>query len=675
MSLVLKYTGISDAKFWGICAISSSLITIVLMCSWAQPNPSTTIYNQTGFLGQIDWDGGILVTHILVMTIGFFSLQVLGDAIWCFINNHNIGLVVHLLLQSLAIIGMGIGLYAAVKQKNVSNTPHLTTMHAWYGIFSIGTYALEYLLGALLGLSSKFKMLDMKSNKNMKKFHAALGHIALFLTLIAVITGIMEQFGTTGCYYVGVTLTQPDINPAYYYFTLPDACKIGNGMGIFATMAAIAAILSIHYRSNPITEESFVKAGISLPKFTTATISSHNTRESVWIVVHDKVYDCTPFLLLHPGGVSSIMNHAGEDVSIEFESIHTRAAWAMLDQFLIGELDLSEPIEKRRMSVFGESEADDGDNETDTLVKLSARDRLDIRSSLRKDAYMHKQMNETLKSSQINEKKRLTSLDPKQFRDFQLISRNELTADTLVLRFALPSNEHSLGLPVGQHVVLNATVRGESVNRSYTPITLGTEKGFFELLIKVYHASTNTQFPMGGKMSQNLSKLPIGANISAKGPTGHVTYFGNGKIKVGSKVHQIKTFVMLAAGTGITPMYQVMLSIFKDPTDQTRCILMFANRTEYDILLSTEIDAIVAARPLQFFCYHALSQPTDPAAWQESGHFTGRMNENMMSSVVPIGGISCGNIALLCGPRAFTEDTCPKALATLGYTDADIVTF
>ena len=674
MSLVLKYTGISDAKFWGICSIASSLITIVLMCSWAQPNPMTTAYNQTGFLGQVDWDAGILATHILVMTIGFLSLQILGDAIWCFINNHIIGLVVHLVLQSLAMVGMGVGLYAAVKQKNVSNTPHLTTMHAWYGIFGIGVYALEYLLGALLGWSSKFSILDIKTNKNMKKFHAALGHIALFLTLIAVVTGIMEQFGETGCEYIDVTLNQPDINPAIYYYALPDACKIGNGMGVFATIASIAAIFSIHYRANPITEDSFPKEGVVLPKFTTAVVASHNTRDSVWIVILDKVYDCTPFLSLHPGGVASIMNHAGEDTSVEFESIHTRAAWAMLDQYLIGELDLSETVDKRRMSVYG-SEAGDGDDESDALVQLTARDRLDIRMSLRHEANTHRQMNEALKSSQLAEKKRLTSLDQKQFRDFQLISRNELTADTLVLRFGLPSEEHSLGLPVGQHVVINATIRGESINRSYTPITLGTEKGFFELLIKVYSANSNPQFPMGGKMSQYLSKLPVGASISVKGPTGHVTYFGHGKVKVGSKVHQIKTFVMLAAGTGITPMYQFMLSIFRDPTDQTRCILLFANRTEFDILLSTEIDAIVAARPTQFFCYHALSQPTDPATWQESGHFSGRVNANMMSSVVPVGGISSGNMALLCGPRLFTEDTCPKALATLGYTDSDLVTF
>lgn len=674
MSLVLKYTGISDAKFWGINAIASSLITIVLMCSWAQPNPATTAYNQAGFLGQADWDGGILVTHILVMTIGYFSLQVLGDAIWCFINNHTVGLIVHLFLQSIALAGMGIGLYAAVKQKNVSNTPHLTTMHAWYGIFSIGVYALEYLLGAVLGMSSKFSMFDIKTNKNMKKFHAALGHIALFLTLVAVITGIMEQFGMAGCNYIGVTLIQPNINPANFYYALPDACKIGNGLGVFATMAAIAAIFSIHYRANPITEESFAKVGVALPKFTAAEIASHNTRESVWIVVQDKVYDCTPFLTLHPGGVAPIMNHAGEDVTVEFDSIHTRAAWAMLDQYLIGELDLSDAQGNGRMSIY-RSEAGDGEDESDALVQLTARDRLDIRSSLRADANMHRQMNETLKSSQMTERKRLTSLDPKQFREFQLIGRNELTADTLVLRFGLPSEEHSLGLPVGQHVVLNATIRGESVNRSYTPITLGTEKGFFELLIKVYAANVNPQFPMGGKMSQHLAKLPIGATISAKGPTGHVTYFGHGKTKVGSKVHQIQTFVMLAAGTGITPMYQVMLSIFKDPTDTTRCVLLFANRTEYDILLSNEIDSIVAARPTQFFCYHALSQPTDPAAWQQSGHFSGRVNANMMSSVVPVGGISSGNMALLCGPRLFTEDTCPKALATLGYTDTDIVTF
>ena len=35
---------------------------------------------------------------------------------------------------------------------------------------------------------------------------------------------------------------------------------------------------------------------------------------------------------------------------------------------------------------------------------------------------------------------------------------------------------------------------------------------------------------------------------------------------------------MIAGGSGITPMLQVLNAILKDPNDQTQCFLLFANQ-------------------------------------------------------------------------------------------------
>jgi NAD(P)H-flavin reductase len=42
---------------------------------------------------------------------------------------------------------------------------------------------------------------------------------------------------------------------------------------------------------------------------------------------------------------------------------------------------------------------------------------------------------------------------------------------------------------------------------------------------------------------------------------------------------------MLAGGTGITPMFQVLNAVLKDPKDRTRITLLYGNLTEDDILL------------------------------------------------------------------------------------------
>uniref|UniRef100_A0A3B3U6R2 Cytochrome b5 reductase 3 n=1 Tax=Poecilia latipinna TaxID=48699 RepID=A0A3B3U6R2_9TELE len=54
--------------------------------------------------------------------------------------------------------------------------------------------------------------------------------------------------------------------------------------------------------------------------------------------------------------------------------------------------------------------------------------------------------------------------------------------DTRKFRFALPSPEHVLGLPIGQHIYLSAKINGQLVVRPYTPVSSDDDKGFVDLL-------------------------------------------------------------------------------------------------------------------------------------------------------------------------------------------------
>ena len=82
---------------------------------------------------------------------------------------------------------------------------------------------------------------------------------------------------------------------------------------------------------------------------------------------------------------------------------------------------------------------------------------------------------------------------------FELVYKEEITHDTRKFRFALPSPDHCLGLPVGQHIYLSATVNGELVVRPYTPTSSDNDKGYFDLVIKVYKANVHPKFPQGGE--------------------------------------------------------------------------------------------------------------------------------------------------------------------------------
>jgi cytochrome-b5 reductase len=48
---------------------------------------------------------------------------------------------------------------------------------------------------------------------------------------------------------------------------------------------------------------------------------------------------------------------------------------------------------------------------------------------------------------------------------------------------------------------------------------------------------------------------------------------------------------MVAGGTGLTPMYQIIKASLKDPKDTTKLCLIYANISEDDICGSIRIDA------------------------------------------------------------------------------------
>jgi len=48
-------------------------------------------------------------------------------------------------------------------------------------------------------------------------------------------------------------------------------------------------------------------------------IFEHNTKESLWLLIDNKVYDVTNFK--HPGGKQILLQNAGQDATTQFEDI------------------------------------------------------------------------------------------------------------------------------------------------------------------------------------------------------------------------------------------------------------------------------------------------------------------------------------------------------------------
>ena len=69
----------------------------------------------------------------------------------------------------------------------------------------------------------------------------------------------------------------------------------------------------------------------------------HGEAETVWTVIHGKVYDMTKFLDEHPGGRAILEENAGLDSSEEFDDVgHSKDAQEMLTDYEIGKVEEDE---------------------------------------------------------------------------------------------------------------------------------------------------------------------------------------------------------------------------------------------------------------------------------------------------------------------------------------------
>ena len=145
--------------------------------------------------------------------------------------------------------------------------------------------------------------------------------------------------------------------------------------------------------------------------------------------------------------------------------------------------------------------------------------------------------------------------------------------------------------------------------RSYTPISSDEDEGFFDLMIKSYPQ---------GNISAHMSTLEPGQTMKVKGPKGAMVYTPNMRRHLG----------MIAGGTGITPMLQIIRAIIRGRPknggeDQTKVDLIFANVNKDDILLKEDLDRL-AEEDRDFNVYYVLNNP--PEDWDgEVGFVTADM--------------------------------------------------
>jgi len=263
-------------------------------------------------------------------------------------------------------------------------------------------------------------------------------------------------------------------------------------------------------------------------------------------------------------------------------------------------------------------------------------------------------------------KKKITLVEPNTKYALKLIDKVNLSHDTRRFRFELPSSEHVLGLPTGQHIYLTARIDGQLIVRPYTPTSSDEDHGFMDLVVKVYFKNVHPKFPDGGKMSQYLENMKIGDTIDVRGPSGHLIYNGNGEFAIRKdkksepKIISVKRVSMIAGGTGITPMLQLIRQVFRDKNDRTCLSLLFANQTEDDILLREELEEVQKEYPERFKLWYTVDRPNEDWAYS-SGFISSDMIKDHLFPP------SDDDLVVMCGPPPMINFACIPNLDKLEY--------
>lgn len=347
-------------------------------------------------------------------------------------------------------------------------------------------------------------------------------------------------------------------------------------------------------------------------------LRKHDSAKDPWFVVGGEVYDGTTFMSAHPGGAQSIISAAGLDASEEFMAIHSETAKGMMPEHHIGSLDQA----SRRMLLEGDKTA----------------------APVGKTEYF---------------------LNQRSWQSCTLVSKKVVSSDTRVFTFKLQHEEQKLGLPVGQHIMLRLKdpFTGETVIRSYTPISDTKKPGFLDILIKIYFSSKEVK---GGRMTLAIDALPVGGSIDVKGPIGKFEYKGKGNVELNGVPRHVKSLSMICGGSGITPIYQVFRAAMQDPEDMTKCVVLDGNRLPEDILCKDELDELCTGNDHKGQVIYTLSKPGNN--WTG---LKGRINRELLQQNIRNDGQT---MVLICGPEAL-EKSVHKILLDDGWKDSDLVFF
>jgi ring-1,2-phenylacetyl-CoA epoxidase subunit PaaE len=189
------------------------------------------------------------------------------------------------------------------------------------------------------------------------------------------------------------------------------------------------------------------------------------------------------------------------------------------------------------------------------------------------------------------------------FHSLPILEKKFETSSCVSLSFRIPEElKEAFQFEAGQYLTFRTWIDGEEVRRSYSLCSSPSEDELRVAIKKV---------PMGKFSTHAVETLEAGDDLDVMAPMGHFVKHSN---------NPNPTYVMVAAGSGITPVMSLMKDILeKEPT--ARIFLFYGNRSTDQIIFKEEIESLKNRYMNRLMVNYIMSQED-----QESPLFNGRID-------------------------------------------------
>lgn len=229
-----------------------------------------------------------------------------------------------------------------------------------------------------------------------------------------------------------------------------------------------------------------------------------------------------------------------------------------------------------------------------------------------------------------------------KFHELAIRSIDRETADAVVLEFEIPDQlKPDYRFTPGQYLTLRADIRGEDIRRSYS---ICSPVGSANLKVGVKRIE-------GGQFSNHALDLNVGDNLKVMTPQGRFTAPIAGK----------HDYLLLAAGSGITPMVSIASSVLAGEPEST-VTLCYANRSTDSVMFKETFEDLKDRYMTRFLLTHVMDEET-----QDVELFNGRLDAEKLETLTTRGLIEPDKYhgIYICGPQPMIE-AASSALEQLG---------